>query len=90
MPSAQMMDAMAFGALDPLDFDFHRIANEAHTIRRDVFRRGVDGNAAGLDIEVRRVPGTFDFLAANLPFGERATFVGAVVIDRVERVPTDN
>jgi hypothetical protein len=60
-----------------LDFNFHRIVNEAHPVRGDVFRRGVHSDAAGLDIEVRRVPGTFDFLAANLPFGERATFVGS-------------
>ena len=46
--------------------------------------RWVPGDAASLDVEVRRVPGTFDFLTANLPFGEGATFVRALVINRVD------
>ena len=64
--------------------DFHCIANEAHPVRGDVFRGGVHSDAASLDIEVRRAPGTFDFLADDLPFGEGAAFVRTVVINRVD------
>jgi hypothetical protein len=72
------------GPTSSLDFDFHRVANEAHPVRGDVFRRGVDSDATGLDIEVRRVPRTLDFLAADCPFGEGATLVGTVVINGVD------
>lgn len=52
-----------------LDFDFHSVADETHSVRDDILRRRVDGDAAGLDIEVRSVPGTLDFIAVDLPFG---------------------
>ena len=67
-----------------LDFDLHCIANQAHRVRGDVFRRRVPSDAASLDIEVRCVPGTFDFLADDLPFGEGAAFVRTVVINRAD------
>lgn len=69
--------------LSDLDFDFRRITHDAHPVRSDVFRRGIHHDAASLDIEVGRVPGTFDFLAADLSVGEGGPpFVRAVIINR--------
>ncbi len=46
--------------------------------------RWVPGDAASVDVEVRRVPGTFDFLADDLPSGKGSAFVRTVVIHRVD------
>jgi hypothetical protein len=36
-----------------LDFDFHRVADEAHLVCCDVLHGWVPGDTAGLDVEAR-------------------------------------